>query len=183
MNECKTVTSELEIQDPLYAKQQKDVAEMRASLMSFNSGNPTSAMNAIQKITAMRFYHQLSRIIRYTEMMDKIEEKLYESIDKSLNKMNTDSPSTWMTLLGVQERLQKSMIESQKLLQPYLDLDKLNFVQAPIEVQTSDSFGAMIIDQDSRDKLRTSAQAVLAAIQVAEENESSKVEVSPKEDK
>ena len=130
-DECKTVTSEAEILDPLYMKQQQDVAEMRASLLAFNSGDPTSARSAIQKITAMRFYHQLSRIIRYTDMMDRIEAKLYESIDRSLDRMNSDSPSTWMSLLQIQERLQKCMIESQKLLQPYLDIESLSFVEVP----------------------------------------------------
>lgn len=166
-DECKTVTSEAEILDPLYMKQQQDVAEMRASLLSFNSGDPGSARLAIQKITAMRFYHQLSRIIRYTDMMDRIEAKLYESIDRSLDRMNSDSPSTWMSLLQIQERLQKCMIESQKLLQPYLDMESLSFVEVP-QAAEDVSFGAMLMEQESRDRLRSSAQAVLAAIQASE---------------
>lgn len=164
-DECKTVTSEAEILDPLYVKQQQDVAAMRTSLLTFNSGDPASAKNAVAKITAMRFYHQLSRIIRYTDMMDKIEEKLYESIDRSLDRMNSDSPATWMTLLGIQERLQKCMIESQKLLQPYLDLNTLTFVDIPEEGMPKSSFNSKILEPESRDKLRESAQLVLAAIQ------------------
>lgn len=174
-DECKTVTSEAEILDPLYMKQQQDVAAMRASLLAFNSGDPTSARLAIQKITAMRFYHQLSRIIRYTDMMDKIEAKLYESIDRSLERMNSDSPATWMQLLTIQERLQKSMIESQKLLQPYLDMESLSFVEVP-QVAQEVSFGAMIMEQESRDRLRQSAQAVLAAISDTQTVESTAVE-------
>ena len=169
-DECKTVTSDAEILDPLYMKQQQDVAAMRASLLAFNSGDPTSAKLAVQKITAMRFYHQLSRIIRYTDMMDKIEAKLYESIDRSIERMNSDSPATWMQLLTIQERLQKSMIESQKLLQPYLDLESLSFVDVPESIQEV-SFGAMLMEQESRDRLRTSAQAVLSALNVTESSE------------
>ncbi len=163
-DECKTVTSEAEVLDPLYMKQQQDVAEMRASLLSFNSGDPSSARLAVQKITAMRFYHQISRIIRYTDMMDKIEAKLYESIDRSLERMNSDSPSTWMSLLQIQERLQKCMIESQKLLQPYIDMESLSFVEVPQSANDT-SFGAMILEQESRDRLRTGAQSLLDAIQ------------------
>lgn len=174
-DECKTVTSEAELLDPLYMKQQQDVAAMRASLLAFSSGDPTSARLAVQKITAMRFYHQLSRIIRYTDMMDKIEAKLYESIDRSLERMNSDSPATWMQLLTIQERLQKSMIESQKLLQPYLDLESLSFVEVP-QAAEEVSFGAMLMEQESRDRLRSSAQAVLAAIQASETVESETVE-------
>lgn len=166
-DECKTVTSEADIVDPLYRKQQQDVAAMRASLLTFDENNPNSARSAIQKITVMRFYHQISRIIRYTDMMDKIEAKLYESIDKSLENMNSSSPSTWMALIQLQEKLQKSMIESQKLLEPYLDMGSLSFVEVPQQSQEV-SFGAMIMEQESRDKLRASAQAVLAAIQASE---------------
>lgn len=166
-DECKTVTSEAELLDPLYMKQQQDVAAMRASLLAFSSGDPTSARLAVQKITAMRFYHQISRIIRYTDMMDRIEAKLYESIDRSLERMNVDSPATWMSLLQIQERLQKCMIESQKLLQPYLDLESLSFVEIP-QASEEVSFGAMIMEPESRDKLRASAQAVLAAITASE---------------
>ena len=163
-NECKTVTSNADIVDPLYMQQQQDVANMRASLLAFNSGDPGSARAAIQKITAMRFYHQLSRIIRYTDLMDKIEEKLYQSIESSLDRMNTSSASTWIQLLQIQEKMQKCMIESQKLLQPYLDLESLSFVEIP-QVTPDVSYGAMIMEQESRDKLRISAQAVLSAIQ------------------
>lgn len=168
-DECKTVTSNAEL-DPLYKRQQQDVASMRTSLLAFSNGDPGSARSAIQKITAMRFYHQLSRIIRYTDMMDKIEAKLYESIDASLDRMSADSPATWMTLLNIQERLQKCMIESQKLLQPYLDIESLSFVEIA-QPESPTSFGAMLMEQESRDKLRSSAQAVLAAIQSAEEVE------------
>lgn len=180
-DECKTVTSEAEVLDPLYMKQQQDVAAMRTSLLAFNSGDPTSARLAIQKITAMRFYHQLSRIIRYTDMMDKIEAKLYESIDRSIERMNSDSPATWMQLLTIQERLQKSMIESQKLLQPYLDLESLSFVEVP-QATTEVSFGAMIMEQESRDRLRSSAQAVLSAIQSSETVEAKTAEVVDDDD-
>lgn len=181
MNECKTFTSEIEEIDPLYIKQKEDVANMRASLLAVNSGQPHSARLAVQKITAMRFYHQLTRIIKYTEMMDKIEAKMYEAIDNTLDNMNTSSPATWMTLIGLQERLQKCMIESQKLLEPYLDLESLSFVEPPESETEQQSFGALIMEQDSRDKLRASAQAVLSAIQ-AQESSPDKEDINEEED-
>ena len=101
-------------------------------------------------------------------MMDKIEAKMYEAIDNTLDNMNTSSPATWMTLIGLQERLQKCMIESQKLLEPYLDLESLSFVEPPESETEQQSFGALIMEQESRDKLRASAQAVLSAIQAQE---------------
>lgn len=168
----KTVTSGSEILDPLYMKQQMDVEEMRSSLLSFSCGDPNSARNAVHRITVMRFYHQLSRIIRYTDMMDKIEAKLYESIDASLDKMNTSSPATWMTLVTLQEKLQKCMIESQKLLDPYLDMKTLAFTEVPSQEVESSDHSISILEQSSRDRLRQGAQEVLAALQSCDVEES-----------
>lgn len=171
MNDTKTVSSSsddtVELTNPLVIKQQEDVAAMRASLLSCTPENPQSYKIALRNITVMRVYHQLGRIIKYTDMMDRIEEKLYESIDHALSNMNSNNPSTWVMLLNIQEKLQKSMIESHKLLQPYLDIEALFDISSPLPTEPSqqDSFASRIYDQQTRDKLRTSAQAVLAAIQ------------------
>lgn len=165
MDDSKTVRSDvLQTIDPLYEKQKEDVASMRTSLLSCN-GNTRSSKIALQNITVLRVYHQISRIIRYTEMMDKIESKLYESIDNYLETTNSSNPSTWLMLLSIQEKLQKSMIESHKLLQPYLDMELFSTIEIP-EPDPNESFAAKIIDQDSRDKIRTSAQAVISALEV-----------------
>lgn len=172
MSDFKTVgldTSELtpvDRVDSLYEKQREDVAAMRASLLSCSRTDPLSVQSALKNITVMRVFHQITRIIRYTEMMDKIEDKLYTAIDKSLENMNENSPSTWVQLLGIQEKLQKSMIESNKLLQPYLDPSLYETV-ITIETQNAseeDNLQKLLIDQESREKIRTSAQSVLAAI-------------------
>ena len=56
------------------------------------------------------------------------------------------------------------MIQSHKLLEPYLNFDSLN----TIEIQSSDESGESytVLNQDSREKLRTSAQQVLEALQI-----------------
>lgn len=154
----------LEPRDMLYLKQKEDIASMRSSLLSCSGTDPMNAQTALKNITVMRVYHQISRIIRYTEMMDKIEDKLYSSIEKSLENMNENSPSTWIQLLTIQEKLQKSMIESHKLLQPYLDPELFNTVTIVQKPAEADDYIDVLIDQDSREKIRTSAQTVLAAI-------------------
>lgn len=169
MYDSKTVRSDepildLTAEDSLYTKQREDVANMRASLLSCNGVDPYSTQIALRNITVMRVYHQISRIIRYTEMMDKIENKLYHSIERSLENMNEGSPSTWMTLLGIQEKLQKCMIDSHKLLQPYLDSEIFSNVVIDSPHEPQQSFATMLIDQESRDKIRSSAQTVLAAL-------------------
>lgn len=151
--------------DSLYEKQQEDVASMRASLLKCDLYSPGSAKAALQNITVMRVYHQISRIIRYTELMDKLEDKLYESIEQSLDAMDTSNPSTWLTLLGIQEKLQKAMIESHKLIQPYLNLEELNLVPVVVDAPDQDSVASTMFDTDSREKIRTSAQLVLSTLQ------------------
>lgn len=158
-DETKTVSSGLD----LYVNQCSDVSKMKTSLLSCNKNDPDSARKAIQYITAQRVYHQISRIIRYTELIDKIEDKMYESIELDMNQMDSSDPMTWKTLLSLQSKLQEAMIESHKLLEPYLKIETLTSVEVPKD-DPNDTFTAMILDQQSREKLRTSAQEVLAAI-------------------
>lgn len=152
--------------------QSTEVAQMRATLLSFNKNDPDSAKKALQYITVQRVYHQMSRIIRYTEMLDKIEDKMYESIELDMDQMDSSDPMTWKTLLSLQSKLQEAMIESHKLLEPYLKIETLTSVEVPKD-DPNDTFTAMILDQQSREKLRTSAQEVLAAIATVD-NDASK---------
>lgn len=163
------------IQDPLYMKQKEDVASMRASLLSCNMMDAASSRLALKRVTVMRVYHQITRIIRYTEMMDKIENKLYESIDHSLENMDSANPSTWLALLNIQEKLQKSMIESHKLLQPYLDDGLFEGVEIPQDTPEQ-SFTSIHIDQTARDNIRNAAQGVLDMIQCVPTVEDKEVE-------
>lgn len=158
--------SVIRITDPLYSKQREDVAKMRTSLLAC-SDDPVTSTKALQNITVLRVYHQVSRIIRYLEMMDKIEDKLYESLDYRLEHMDIENPTSWMMLLNVQERLQKNLIESHKLLQPYLNVEEFSLQSLmPVSTSTSavESGAAAVLPKSSRDKLRQSAQQVLAAL-------------------
>lgn len=164
MSDVKTVDDPVRISDPLVRKQREDVAKMRASLLTC-SDDPTSATTAMKNITVLRVYHQISRIIRYLEMMDKIEDKLYESIDYQLENLNTENPVAWMQLLSLQERLQKVMLESHKLLQPYLNVQEFNM--ADLTVGTTDgsiNSSAAVLSRESRDRLRSNAQQLLTVL-------------------
>lgn len=166
MKDVKTVDSPLSIQDPIIAKQKEDVARMRASLLCC-SDDPYTATQAMKNITVLRVYHQVSRIIKYLEMMDKIEDKLYESIDIQLDNMDSASPVTWMTLLNIQEKLQKCMIDSHKLLQPYLeqmkDIEEFVVIsERVVDEQTEDI--NKLISKESRERLRSTAQQVLSLL-------------------
>ena len=129
MADIKTVDGEVEYLDPIYENQKSGIAKMRAALLSCEDDDML-AKQALNNVTVLRVYHQIARIIRYTEMCDKIEQKIYEALDRSLDTMNPNSPSTWMVLLDAQERLQRILIESQKLLQPYLDVKMFNIIDA-----------------------------------------------------
>lgn len=149
--------------DPLRVKQNEDVAKMRASLLMC-SGDTDASRRAIQDITLSRVYHQLARIIRFTEMMDRIEDKLYEAMDIMLDTIDMETPTAWMVLINMQERLQKNMIDSHKLLAPYLNMEEFGIDEIlTVDAEVVDP-NALQLNRDSRDKLRTSAQQVLELI-------------------
>jgi len=152
--------------DPLLKKQKEDVARMRASLLTCST-DISNTSTALKNITVLRIFHQVSRIIRYLDMMDKIEDKLYSSIDAALDRMDDESPTTWMTLLNIQERLQKNMLESHKLLQPYLNIQEFSVIDMAMSSTQSDiGPGNLILNRESRDRLRLSAQQVLDALDI-----------------
>lgn len=163
MTDIETVDGGNNTISEFYGAQKQGVARMRASLLSCSLDNFASCRLAINNITVMRIYHQVSRIIQYIELMDKLEDKMYSAIEETIERADASSPSTWAVLLNIQERLQKNMIESQKLLQPYLNADTFKIVET-VPQGSNNSPIADILDMDSRERLRSSAQAVLAAI-------------------
>lgn len=169
MREFETFESS-SIQDPLISKQREDVSRMRASLLACE-GDIRNTTYALQSITVLRVYHQVARIIRYLDMMDKLELKLYEHIDYQIDHSELGSSKDLFMLLELQERLQKSLIESHKILQPYLNIDELNLnnmiASTSVEQDVDNKLG--VLPKSSRDKLRLSAQQVLLALDDAED--------------
>lgn len=166
--------------DPLLREQQAQAAQMRDALLSCKKNDITSAKIALQNIAVLQVYHQVARIIRYTEVMDRLEDKLYASIDANLAQMDEFDPATMMMLVKIQGDLQKSMVMSQELLKPYLDID-LASIAPPTEVNEETSFGAAIIPKESRNIIRNGAQALLTELRNAEkpsqENEATETDV------
>lgn len=147
--------TDLDLEDPLLTRQREDVSEMRTSLLSCNvSSDPRTIKVALSNITILRIYHQLNRLIRYTEMMDKIEDKMYQSIERSLN---TDDPN-WVMLMSMQDGLQKLMIDSNKLLKPYMDMLK-NYNISEMPVTPADN--STTLDYKARDSVRSKAQEII----------------------
>lgn len=168
MLEAKTVSSSIN----LYSEQIKDVENMRNCLLSIDKTDPNAFKKAILNTTLLRVYHQLERIIRYTELMDKIEDRIYQSIEMKLDNADPDDEDIWQTLIPIQERLQRSMIESHKLLEPYLNMEQLSSLEVVQEQDPADSFTSMILDQEARERVRTGAQQLLAVISSMDENNS-----------
>ena len=88
---------------------------------------------------------------------------MYEAIDNTLQTVDTYDMSGLLTLIGIQERLQESMIKSHKLLEPYLDMSKLDVVTID-NAGVAPNSEVTILSKESRNKLRVSAQQVLAAL-------------------
>lgn len=171
MKDLKTVEdlNDIKIQDPLSNFQREGVARMRTSLLSCtmdSTGN--TAKQALQQITVMRIYHQISRVIKYLDLMDKLEDKLYSSIEQSIDNMAEANPSTWAMLLRIQSQLQDNMLQSQKLLAPYMNINSFSLPEIVENSKQADST-AYLIPQESREKLRTSAQAILVELEAGDE--------------
>lgn len=167
MDDAKTVGGPDDL--ALFSEQARDVQNMRAALLSFDKGDPQAAAKAIKNVTLLRVYHQVESIVRYTEMIDKLQDRIYQSIDAKLLNADPDDETLCYSLIPLVERLQKNMIDSHKLLEPYLNFEQLSSFEIPQSSDPADSFASMILDQESREKVRTSAQQVLAAISALEQ--------------
>lgn len=150
--------------NPLTVVQNESISRMRNALLSLSIEDSTSVKTTIQQITVLRIYHQLVRIVKYLDIMDRLEDKLYESIDAQLMTMDVYDSSTMQELLLVQANLQKSMIESHKLLQPYLEIENLSIGE--LMPDTTTDAKTSIIPETSREKLRIAAQTLLSELDV-----------------
>lgn len=159
------------VRDPLLARQREDVAKMRTSLLACVDENGYPTKQAINNITVMRVYHQMTRIIRYLDLMDRLEEKLYDAVDAQIATADIFDDTTLVRLLTIQEKMQKMMLESHKLLQPYLDIEEFTVVDLTASTSTVAATSAVaseIMKPEDRDRLRVNAQTVLAHLQATQ---------------
>lgn len=167
MDDSKTFGGSTEIpQHPLVSKQKEDVARMKTSLLSCTD-DPQQAVKAVQQVTVLRVFHQITRIVRYLELMDKLEAKLYSAIDHVIDTQPEQSVATMMMLMNVQERLQSNMIESHKILQPYIKLEDTLAIMTPGTAGDDPklAYREQILSKESRDKLRSASQSILEELQ------------------
>jgi hypothetical protein len=156
-------TSEDDLVNPLLREQVEQAAQMRDALLTCRNSDIVTAKGALQNIAVLQVYHQVARIIRHIEVMDRLEDKLYSSIDANLSQMDDFDPATMLMLVKVQGDLQKSMVLSQEMLKPYMDID-LESIAPMKEIGGEDSFGATIIPRESRNIIRNGAQALLTEL-------------------
>lgn len=149
--------------DSLYERQKREVSQMRASLLACDDSDIRSVRTAMNNVLVLRVMHQIARIVRFTEMLDKIEDKLYRSLDATLLAADEADPTTWAMLMKVQAQLQETMVESQKLLDPYLKNANFAFLDV-IPEETEVQYDKLLYDQESRERIRQSAQAVLEVL-------------------
>lgn len=163
-----TITTKVDV---LYEQQKQDVANMRSALLDCNRTDANSVKSAMRNILIMRIYHQIARIIKFTEQMDKIEAKMYRELDAQLADDSWVGMDALIPLITIQERLQKVMVESQKLLDPYMDMQQFMVVDVEAQAEDDDSFGAKILSQSSRQNIRESARQILTLLENPPEKE------------
>ena len=162
-----TPTFDDSLVDPLLREQQEQANAMRQALLTCRTGSITNAKVALQNIAVLQIYHQVARIIRFTEMMDRLEDKLYDSIDMNIGGMDSADPATMLMLVKVQGDLQKTMLMSQDMLKPYMDID-IEALAPMKDANDEDSFGASILPKESRTAIRNGAQAFLTELRRTE---------------
>ena len=151
--------------DPLNSLKRESLDRMKAALLSTALDDPLSTVTAMRQITVMRAYHQVVRIVQYLDIMDKLEEALYNSIEREIETIEfSDSNLHSITkLLTIQEKLQKSIIESNKLLAPYLEMEQYPAFNE-VESSTPVSANILEIDDMKREQLRESASSILSEL-------------------
>ncbi len=160
-----SIDNSLSLASPLLKEQKNQIADMRSILLSFNRNDVGAVRRAMNSITVLRVYHQVARIIEFTDLMDDLEDKIYDAIRMNIGGMDSAEPETMLVLLKVQQQLQETMIQSQQLIKPYLDMN-IEFLVPEPEMETN-SFGVSIISQESRNTIRTGAQALLTELRKA----------------
>lgn len=96
--------------------------------------------------------------------MDKLEDKLYQSMETAIDCTDVRDPNSWARLLKMQERLQQCMIESHKLLQPYLDIEDLSIADLIPTTEDLSTNNTLYMTAESRESLRNNAQALLTSL-------------------
>lgn len=154
--------------DPLTSMKYEAVDRMRTALLSASLEDPLSAATAIQQVTIMRVYHQVARIVQYLDLMDKLENAMYSKISSQIDSIeynyDGDDFSAITKLLAIQEKLQKSIIESNKLLAPYLDMEQYPAFTA-IDAPTPVSQNVLEVEATQRNLLRENASSVLKELE------------------
>lgn len=148
----------------LNSLKRESIDRMKAALLSASLDDPLAAASSIRQVTVLRIYHQVARIVQYLDLMDDLEDKLYESIDNELVSADTMDRDTLSRLLLIQERLQKSIIESNKLLQPYLDMEQYPAFEAMEATVVDSKRDSLNIPTSDRIKLRENAGEILTEL-------------------
>lgn len=165
--------------DEMDSLKRESIQRMKTAMLSADLDSPTSAATAIKHVTILRVYHQVSRIIQYLDLMDKLETKLYNSIDQEIDQIDFNDDSNFQSitkLLVIQEKLQKSVIESHKLLQPYLEVEQypaFDVIEAEVKDVDNDT---KLMPSEDRNLLRDNAGQILkelSAMSSSKENVSS----------
>lgn len=155
--------------DPISSMKAEAIDRMKVALLSASLDDPLSAASAIRQVTIMRVYHQVSRIVQYLDLMDKLESSLYKSIEFELDMINSggcieNNFQAVTKLLAIQEKLQKAIIESNKLLAPYLDMEQYPAFNA-IEASTPVSANILEVESTQRNLLRENAGSILKELE------------------
>lgn len=162
--------------DPLNSLRRESIDRMKTALLSSSLDDTQSVAFAIKNVTILRVSHQVTRIVQYLDLMDKLEESLYAAIENDIENSDIYDTKTTFKLLSIQEKLQQLIIDSNKLLAPYLEMSQYEAFNQ-IEVPAENTSEVLAIPPEERHLLRENAGAILEDLEKLEQPVESKQSV------
>ena len=151
---------------PIQKAMTESTERMQTALLSASMDAPNEVVGAMRQVTLLRAHHQVMRIVQFLQLMDKLEAKMYESIDMDMSTMDLSDPDSWKTLLLLQTKLQENIVNSNKLLTPFLEMDKYPIFN---EMANASDVDVTIVDGEltpsKRNQLRENAESILAELE------------------
>ena len=133
-------------------------------------------LNKTKLFLVAQAHNELNRVIKMTNLLDKIEAKFIDAIEDRIEQ----TPDNLQLLTYAMETISNSLTRSNQIITQVLKDDKLAaIVLNTTNIITPDGNSATIIDADSRDEVRNLAASLLEQLSkmaVAENAEKSEQE-------
>ena len=150
---------------PLQKSMHESTERMQTALLSASMDSPNEVVTAMRQVSLLRAHHQVMRIVQFLQLMDKLEAKMYEAIELDMATMDLTDSQSWKTLLTLQTKLQENIVNSNKLLMPFLEMGKYPIFNEMATAADSEVDIVIDLPPAKRNQLRENAESILAELE------------------